>query len=296
MDERRWIVALLFLTGVSLSQQMGEVPPSLTKAIMDINDTKITADQGNWTVEDCILVRIASQITLKPDPENHNITVAMELPVGAVASGTCGTPETNKTDVTTQKISLNWNEVTPEGIILYRNITMEFSKNVSAQKYGVSRISAVYDVKQYIVNSTIPDPKDANKTIPVNVTVTEYVSMTTFKMQPPEFLVPINRSYLCTDAGSKPMHTELHKSNENSGDGGIKLPDAVLSAKKVQLDAFRGESAPPEMFQTSMDCTYRPNDVVPIIVGCALAGLVLCVLIAYLVGRRKSRARGYQSV
>ena len=40
----------------------------------------------------------------------------------------------------------------------------------------------------------------------------------------------------------------------------------------------------------------RPNDVVPIIVGCALAGMVVMVLVAYMVGRSRSRARGYQSV
>lgn len=38
------------------------------------------------------------------------------------------------------------------------------------------------------------------------------------------------------------------------------------------------------------------TDVVPIAVGGALAGLVIIVLIAYLVGRKRSRARGYQSV
>merc|ERR1712061_431501 len=104
----------------------------------------------------------------------------------------------------------------------------------------------------------------------------------------------------------------MGRSDENSGDGGHLLPKAVLSAKKVQLDAFR-VNAPEGEFQISMDCTYRPNDVVPIVgrisgfysvfvsslsspVGCALAGLALMVLVAYLVGRRKSRARGYQSV
>lgn len=37
-------------------------------------------------------------------------------------------------------------------------------------------------------------------------------------------------------------------------------------------------------------------DVVPIAVGCALVGLVAIVLIAYLVGRRRSQARGYLSM
>jgi len=266
------------------------------KAIMEPNETEVMADQGNWTVEDCILVRVASQIVLQPDPDNANTTVTMELPVGAKASGTCKVvPDPKKDDPTPkQRITLNWSENDKKGVALWRNITMEFSRNDTVQKYGVSKISAVYEVKQFVVVKNETDPA-TNETISTNVTVTSFVSMTTFKMEPWEFLVPVNRSYLCTDAGSKPMHTELHRSDEHPGDGGVKLAEAVLSAKKVQLDAFR-VGAPEGEFQISMDCTYRPNDVVPIVVGCALAGLVLMVLVAYLVGRRKSRARGYQSV
>lgn len=37
------------------------------------------------------------------------------------------------------------------------------------------------------------------------------------------------------------------------------------------------------------------DNIVPIAVGCALAGLVLIVLIAYIIGRRKSQ-RGYEKV
>jgi len=271
------------------------VCPSM-QATMDPNETEVMADQGNWTVEDCILVRVASQIVLQPDPDNANATVTMELPVGAKASGTCKVvPDPKKDDPTPkQRITLNWSENDEKGAALWRNITMEFSRNDTVQKYGVSKISAVYEVKQFVVVKNETDPV-TNETTSTNVTVTSFVSMTTFKMEPWEFLVPVNRSYLCTDAGSKPMHTELHRSDEHPGDGGVKLTDAVLSAKKVQLDAFR-VGAPEGEFQISMDCTYRPNDVVPIVVGCALAGLVLMVLVAYLVGRRKSRARGYQSV
>jgi len=288
-----WVFVLTLAMGRGMSQETEQTQQDMNETLY----TKVRADQGNWTVEDCILVRIASQIEITPNPDKKNKTVIMELPVEAVASGTCGVVEQNATEITTQKISLNWNEPTPDGDFLQRNITVEFGKNITAQKYGVRKISAVYETRKFIVNTTIPDPDfPDNQTISVNETVTEYVSMTTFKMTPLEFNVPINRSYLCTDAGSKKLHTELHKSNEPIGDGGIKLPDALISATKVQLDAFRGDTAPHEEFQTSMDCTYRPNDVVPIIVGCALASLVLMVLIAYLVGRRKSRARGYQSV
>ena len=41
--------------------------------------------------------------------------------------------------------------------------------------------------------------------------------------------------------------------------------------------------------------TSKPNNIVPIAVGCALAGLVLIVLIAYVIGRRKSHS-GYEKV
>lgn len=49
-------------------------------------------------------------------------------------------------------------------------------------------------------------------------------------------------------------------------------------------------------FQVAMDCLYEPNDVVPIAVGVALAVLIVVVLVAYIVGRRRNQARGYQSV
>ena len=39
-----------------------------------------------------------------------------------------------------------------------------------------------------------------------------------------------------------------------------------------------------------------PNDVVPIAVGVALALIVVGVLVAYLIGRRRHRQRGYQSL
>lgn len=44
------------------------------------------------------------------------------------------------------------------------------------------------------------------------------------------------------------------------------------------------------------DCKLDTPDIVPIAVGCALAGLVIIVLIAYLIGRKRSQARGYLSM
>ena len=34
----------------------------LCEALMEPNETEVLAEQGNWRVEDCILVRLASQV------------------------------------------------------------------------------------------------------------------------------------------------------------------------------------------------------------------------------------------
>lgn len=44
------------------------------------------------------------------------------------------------------------------------------------------------------------------------------------------------------------------------------------------------------------DCEFDTPDIVPIAVGIALAALVVVVLVAYLVGRRRSQTRGYLSM
>jgi len=261
----------------------------------DFNDmSNLTADQGNWTVGECIIVKMAAQLTLSPDKANANTTITLDIPVSATVSAqsSCLPADSNST----QLFTLEWSDPNPDDVgVLNRNLTLHFSLNQTSSSYGVSKISAVYEHKTYViqVNTTVPD---TNTTVLVNQTVLEYISMSTFAMSPWEFLVPENRSYLCMDVGSKSMISELHKSTEPGGSPGERLTNATLTAKRVQFDAFRSPSAPPNQFQLPSDCSYRPNDIVPIIVGCALAGMVLMVLVAYMVGRSRSRARGYMSV
>lgn len=241
------------------------------------------ADQGNWTLGNCIIVKMAAELTMKPNKTNSNTTIVLEVPVSAVVADTSSCTDSN----TTQTITLQWSEGE-----FNRNISLHFSKNES--QYGVSKIDAVYELRNINTSSQVPGPD--NTTVWVNTTVLEYISMSTFMMNPWVFLVPENRSYLCSNINDIQMIAELHRTDEQGGAPGERLTNSTMSAKKVQFDAFRGSNTYPDEFQSPSDCNYRPNDVVPIIVGCALAGLVLMVLIAYLIGRRKSRARGYQSV
>lgn len=70
---------------------------------------------------------------------------------------------------------------------------------------------------------------------------------------------------------------------------------ALVKISHVQLEAFHQHND--ASFSTAKDCdAIDTPDIVPIAVGCALAALVVVVLIAYLVGRRRNQNRGYLSM
>jgi len=89
----------------------------------------------------------------------------------------------------------------------------------------------------------------------------------------------------------------LHKSYKCLAKRTLKNDDGAqeLKVASSQFEAFR--NATDNNFGPSEECDLDGvTDIVPIAVGASLAGLVVVVLIAYLIGRRRSRARGYQSV
>ncbi|XP_065332415.1 lysosome-associated membrane glycoprotein 1-like [Cloeon dipterum] len=90
--------------------------------------------------------------------------------------------------------------------------------------------------------------------------------------------IPFGMSYRCSPA-------EKFNLTENS----------ILEVSDLQVQAFH--TATDGKFGSASECQAGDTaDIVPIVVGCALAGLVVIVLIAYLVGRRRSRQSGYLSM
>merc|ERR1711892_512829 len=73
---------------------------------------------------------------------------------------------------------------------------------------------------------------------------------------------------------------------------------ATLTLSKVQIDAFRGVNVSKNAFQEESLCDSGSpgNDLIPIIVGCVLAAMVVVVLVAYLIGRRYQAATPYQNL
>lgn len=97
----------------------------------------------------------------------------------------------------------------------------------------------------------------------------------------PSFATALSNSYRCI----KQQKLDLKGSNNVTGH---------ITVSDLQFQAFRSDNN--TTFALAKDCAFDVPDVVPIAVGCALAGLVVIVLIAYLVSRRRSQARGYLSM
>lgn len=94
---------------------------------------------------------------------------------------------------------------------------------------------------------------------------------------------PLATSYRCTPA------TQLNMTADSTS------MVATLTLSQLQEEAFRNSTN--KSFSAARECGGSDvPDAVPIAVGCALGGLVVVVLVAYLVGRRRSAARGYLSM
>ncbi|KAJ8955632.1 hypothetical protein NQ318_001463 [Aromia moschata] len=99
------------------------------------------------------------------------------------------------------------------------------------------------------------------------------------------FSAPVDNSYKC----ARVQTLNLTEPNSN-------VTVAYLHVSQLQYQPFMNKTE--HKFDSAVDCESSDTtpDVVPIVVGCVLAALVVMVLVAYLVGRRRCQARGYLSM
>jgi lysosomal-associated membrane protein 1/2 len=102
------------------------------------------------------------------------------------------------------------------------------------------------------------------------------------------FSTTISKHYLC----KVPTVWKLNTTDTQ----GIREID--LRLEQVQVEAFmvEGNWGPVEECAADNGGGGDTSEIVPIAVGCALAASVIIVLIAYVIGRRRNRARGYESM
>jgi len=244
------------------------------KQLLEVNE--LVKDTGKWKVGDCLLADFSMKFHLHVNRTQLNITTDYEVPATATVvkdPANCGN--------TTNTLSLSWDEKAQNdtSTTLNRKITATFSKaqNASSPMYGMTKFVAVFEVGKFKTG--------------------ENLTTSTIEMiyQAPKgqlvFQTPTDRSYTCKNIDLVALNTTIRYNNVLWA--GLNSTD--VSATNVAFDAFRPKTSP-TTFRTPMDCDYKPNDIIPIAVGVALAALVIAVLVAYVVGRNRQRRRGYQSV
>lgn len=237
------------------------------------------ADTGKWRVGDCIMADFSMKFHLNVNSTQMKINQTdFEVPPTAVVDG-----DQSNCEETTNTLNLAWKEVAKNdtATLLNRKIIITFQKaqNATSPMYGVTKFVATFEMGKF----KNPDTE--------NVTTSTVEMIYQVGKGQLVFQTPMDRSYTCKDINNVSLNTTLRFDNILAA--GLNATD--MSATNVALDAFRPKDSPTS-FRTPMDCDYKPNDIIPIAVGVALAALVVAVLVAYIVGRNRQRQRGYQSV
>ncbi|CAD1475961.1 unnamed protein product, partial [Heterotrigona itama] len=137
------------------------------------------------------------------------------------------------------------------------SMTLHFMKNDTENDYSLHHLEVV-----------LPPTDFPNTTLNTSVTLVH---------EAPDFVVKLSNSYRCLK--QQMLNLKQNNTDETSG---------YLTISGFQFQAFKVDNS--TIFGLAKDCAFDTPDVVPIAVGCALAGLVIIVLIAYLIGRRRNQA------
>lgn len=113
-------------------------------------------------------------------------------------------------------------------------------------------------------------------------------------LNPNNTVLLVHNTTLVSGTGLSNSYRCLKQQNFTLALNGTDKNMGYLLISDLQFQAFKTENN--KDFGEVKDCKLDTPDIVPIAVGCALAGLVVIVLIAYLMGRRRSQASGYSSM
>ncbi|XP_013914448.1 PREDICTED: lysosome-associated membrane glycoprotein 1 [Thamnophis sirtalis] len=185
------------------------------------------------------------------------------------------------------------------GMCLRASMALQLNLTYSAQNKNVSKVLN-------IPPNAEPSGKCDNNTVTLNLTSgTTKISFNFAQNSSTEkyflhgiFLsaeVPSTEKNInATNNSLSALRATIGKSYKCVAEEIIQVSDkAALNIYNVQVQAFKIAG---DKFGAVEECQLDENNMlIPIVVGAALAGLVLIVLIAYLIGRKRSHA-GYQTI
>jgi len=236
-------------------------PPAPTKPTTPAPPpAKYPANEGRWALDKnnttCIMLKGAFQISILYVDEDKKKNATATVDIPVAANVTGG-------NCSEGWIVLSWpssagRKLSTLNFTFERNDTGHFSSLAEKGKFALVLIdgSVVFDNDAHFGDTL------------VNVTIAKAA-----------FQTPMNHSYSCMV-------------QETLTEGKV-----TLKSSDMRIQAFMNKPSGHNEFDAAIDCVADDaSDVVPLAVGAALAGLIVIVLFAYLIGRRRSRSRGYQSV
>ncbi|XP_047544729.1 lysosome-associated membrane glycoprotein 1 [Vanessa atalanta] len=219
--------------------------------------------QGIWSYTDksnitCVLVQFAAQLNVTyTKVENASTSLAYVL-LNVPPSAIVVDGSCNTTD---QWLNISW-PVSNATDTTFNNMVLIFHNNETTKTYSLQNLNVSLAAEVF---------PDASSKEPVEL------------WHGVEWRTPLATSYRCAPP------TQLNMTAD------ITSVVATLTLSQLQEEAFRNSTN--KAFSAARECGGGDvPDAVPIAVGCALGGLVVVVLVAYLVGRRRSAARGYLSM
>ncbi|XP_008846649.1 lysosome-associated membrane glycoprotein 1 isoform X2 [Nannospalax galili] len=160
--------------------------------------------------------------------------------------------------------NINSNETISNGTCSAHMVTLNlwYPKSILVLEFGMNASSSQFFLQGIQLNTTFPDAKDP--------------------------------TFRAANSSLRALQATIGNSYKCSSEEQILVTKAFsLNIFSIQIQAFKVES---DRFGSVEECVLDGNNMlIPIAVGGALAGLVLIVLIAYLIGRKRSHA-GYQTI
>jgi len=234
-------------------------PPKPTTA-------KPVPEAGRWMVTDdetglvCIMIELKAELNIEYETSSESkvSTATIHIPPTATAKGSCGN--------TRQAIAISWKDHDAS-----RSLSLEFQLvNMTEPSYIISKL-------EFKIQENASQFPNASK---LGNLVVDAVNSTNF------FELKQGYFYFCDAARDLSLYYIASQSTYNAT---VSFSDMKLEAFRTKTDVSFGK---PTVCAADASAT---NDVVPIAVGCALAALVVIVVIAYLISRKKVRSE-YQAM
>ncbi|EPQ19058.1 Lysosome-associated membrane glycoprotein 1 [Myotis brandtii] len=244
-----------YLSNDSFSKEVPESPSVHKYNVSGTNGTLLLANMG-----------LQLNVTYKKKDDKYNVSGTNGTCLLANMGLQLNVTYKKKDDKTVTRVfNINPDNTKVGGSCTTQQVTLELQSEAStflAFQFGKNASSSRFFLKEIQLNMTLPDAK-----------------------------VP---TFQASNSSLRALQATMGNSYKCNAEEHIWVTEAFsVNIFKVWVQAFQVEG---DKFGSVEECQLDENNMlIPIAVGGALAGLVLIVLIAYLIGRKRSHA-GYQTI